>query len=172
MTSWIRRLLQLLILSFGGLLLWRYRDMPWSSLMLLAIFFLGLFLFASVLGTRYVRPDYEWPSSFTDNAALLVSGTGLGLPLLTGTPWALFLLLAWWILLVAYLIHPAGSDFQSAKQYFRDLGTQTEGRSALVKRGAFIIAFWPVFISKTVWFWGSLVCGGAWLLRDSLLSSV
>lgn len=168
MTHWIRSLLQLLILLLGGFLLWRYRDMPWGSQLLLATFFLGLFLFASVLGSRYTQPGYEWPPSFTENTAWLVSSVGLGLPLLTWSPWPLFLLLAWWAFLIAYLLHPAGSDFHPAKRYFLGLGSQACKPAVFARRCAFIAAFWPVFIPKAIWFWASLILGGLWLLRDFL----
>jgi hypothetical protein len=166
MTFWIRSALQLLILSLGGFLLWRYRDLPWGNLMLLATFFGGLLLFACVVGTRYTKPDYELSSSFIENTALLVSSVGLGLPLVTWSAWPLLLLLAWWVLLIAYLIHPAGSDFHLAKQCFREAKEQARAPGMLVRRGAFAVTFWPVLIPKAVWFWGFLLLGGAWVLRD------
>jgi hypothetical protein len=170
MTFWIRSALQLLILSLGGFLFWRYRDLPWSSLMLLTALFSGLLLFASVLGTRYTETDYVLPPSFTENTALLIAGAGLSLPLVTWSLWPLLLLLAWWALLIAYLIHPAGSDFNPAKQYFRRLRAQALTPPVLARRGAFVVTFWPLFIPKAVWFWGLLLFGGAWVLGDFLFS--
>lgn len=165
MTRWIRSFLQLLILALGGFLLWRNRALPWPNLALLAAFLCGLFLMASMLGSRFAKPDYPW-AQCTEKVSVVIALVGLGLPLIMWSPWPLVLLPAWWGLLIAYLTHPAGSDFQAARQYFRDLGAQASAPSMFAKRGAFIVAFWPVFIPKGIYFWGLVLLGSVWLLRN------
>jgi hypothetical protein len=162
----VRSALQLLILLMWGLLLWRNQDQSWTGLAWLCAFFGGLLLLASMIGSRYLTPEYERPAFYTQTLVLVVCVVGLVLPVVIGSLVPLLLLLAWWALLICFLIEPATGTFEWEKSYFQSLGQKDSGALLLLKRSAFVFAFWPIFIPKAIYFWGLILAGSAWLLRD------
>ena len=168
MTRALRTILQLLIVLLWALLCWRYRDLSWGELALQGAFFAALLLMVSALGSRFVSGDYELPPACAERVSAIVMLAGLGLPLLMWSPGPLLILPLWWGLLMAYLTHPAGSDFAGLRQHFRALGQQGSGVVSSLKRATIAFAFWPVFVPKAIWVWGFLLLAALWLLRGAL----
>lgn len=163
MTRALRTTLQLLIVLLWAFLLWRYREHSWGRLFPLSVLFLGLFVLAGALGRNAFVQAYGRQIFYGVHATLLLVLAILASQRLDWI-WVLPLVLCiWWGLLMAYLASPALDDFPLERAYFHELG---QAPQALLMRGIFILAFWPIFVSKAVYFWGLLLISGLWLLRD------
>lgn len=75
--------------------------------------------------------------------------------------WAAVVLLGWWAGLACFASQPIGGEFRRERRYASQLlDAQTSLLGKRIVQGLFYGLYWPIFVSKNVYFM-AIVCAGA-----------